>query len=85
MLTQDFCCVIIGSWSEANQHKQAPQLQEPDVRGYDPHLERTLQVSLCLLCCAVLCLLAATAFKPPVLSPTYTPKFCLTIPELSVC
>ncbi len=79
MLTQDCCLVIIGSWSEANQHKSAPQLQEADVRGYDPHLERTLQV-----CCAVLCLLAATAFKPRVLSPTYAPNFCLTIPEVSV-
>ena len=54
MLTQGCCLVIIGSWSETNQRKQVPQLQEPDVKGYDPHLERTLQVSLCLLCCALL-------------------------------
>ena len=53
MLTQDCCLVFIGSWSEANQHKQAPLLQEPDARGYDAHLELTLQVSLCLLCCAL--------------------------------
>jgi len=54
MLKQGCRLVIIGSWFETNQHKQALKLQEPDVRGYDPHLELTLQVSLCLLCCALL-------------------------------
>ncbi len=80
MLTQGCCLVIIGSWSETNQRKQVPQLQEPDVKGYDPHLERTLQVSLCLLCCALLA--GCNSIQTPYTVPNRRTRLLLDNPRV---